>query len=239
MIAATPDPERLVCLAARGDYTKVPPWELPFDELMKPVRPGNTTEARMRNLLAKLMDAGHWGPFEHPNITLGFSGMSRVTLAQLTRHRLATYDIQSARAVDLRGLTVRELVSPPSFSAERAKTRHKGEKPITMAKEERERLAAKVWSAELSGYRKLVKGGVPAEDARYLLPMSVPVHGTMTLNARSLMHVIAIRTFGDAQWEIRRLARDMLRVGKEWMPFTFDHFENRILKPRGRSLLAP
>ncbi len=58
----------------------------------------------------------------------------------------------------------------------------------------------------------------------------------MTVNARSLMHIIAIRSFGDAQWEIRDLASQMLRIAKEWMPITFRLFEKKL---RSRDIIAP
>ncbi len=82
-----------------------------------------------------------------------------------------------------------------------------------------------------------MEAGVPREDARYLLPTATPVNGTMTVNARSLMHVIAIRSFGDAQWEIRDLVAQMLAIAKEWMPITFRIYEERIMRKRG--VLAP
>jgi thymidylate synthase (FAD) len=236
VIEATPNPERLVCLAARGDYMESPPWKVPFDEVMKPVA-GKSTPDKVEHLVKKLMNAGHWGPFEHPVITLGFDKLSRVTLAQVTRHRIATFDIQSAREVSYSSLTSAQLIWPPSFTEGRAKSRKEGAREITISKDEREKAVKAVWEAQLALYRRLVEGGVPAEDARYVLPLATPVHGTASFNARSLMHVIAIRTFGDAQWEIRQLAASMLELAKKWMPVTFAYFESKFMKER--SILAP
>ncbi len=234
-VVATPDPERLVCLAARGDYLKSPPWTMSFEEVMKPIK-GETIDQKIENFLAQLIMAGHWGPFEHPTITLGIEGMSRVTLAQLTRHRLATFDIQSGRFVSLKGLKPEDFVWPPSFSADEVRSREKGVRKITTPAEERDKLVRRVLEDSIDAYRKLVEAGVPKEDARYLMPEATPVNGTMTVNARSLMHIIAIRSFGDAQWEIRDVATQMYDIAKDWMPITFRLFRKKL---KSRDILAP
>lgn len=234
-VTATPDPERLVCLAARGDYLRDAPREKPFEEVMKPI-PGDTLDEKVANFIAQLMNAGHWGPFEHPSITLGIEGMSRVTLAQLTRHRIASFDIQSGRYVSLRNLKPEDFVWPPSFTADAVKARQGGLRQIAMPREEREALVRDLFRRTAEAYDRLVKAGVPREDARYLMPHATPVNGTMTANARSLMHIIALRSFGDAQWEIRDLVGQMLAIGKEWMPHTFALYEKRMKR---RDIIAP
>ncbi len=234
-VVATPDPERLVCLAARGDYMKLPAWTKDFEEVMKPIS-GDSIDEKVENFLSQLIMAGHWGPFEHPTITLGIEGMSRVTLAQLTRHRLASFDIQSGRFVSLKRMKPDDFIWPPSFSLAKVKSRERGAREITLPSEEREKLVRRVFEEIIDAYRKLVEAGVPKEDARYLMPEATPVNGTMTVNARSLMHIIAIRSFGDAQWEIRDLASQMLRIAKEWMPVTFRLFEKKL---RSRDIIAP
>lgn len=233
---ASPEPEKLVCMAARGDYLKETPWTMSFEEVMRPIQ-GESIEEKMENFIGQLMMAGHWGPFEHPTITFGIEGMSRVTLAQLTRHRLATFDIQSGRFVSLRKLTVDDMVWPPSFAADTVRSREGGVRKITLSREDREVLVRRAWEAAIEAYNALVKGGVPKEDARYVMPEATPVNGTMSLNARSLMHVIAIRSFGDAQWEIRELVEQMLSIAKEWMPITFQLYEKRFMGKR--TILAP
>ncbi len=207
-----------------------------FAEVMKPID-GETIDEKMKNFIRMLMTRGHWGPFEHPTITLGIEGMSRVTLAQLTRHRIASFDIQSARFLSLRNLTPNDMIWPPSFSQNRVVTREEGAKEITIPKEERWGLVSRLAEESVDVYRRLVGGGVPKEDARYVMPLAIPVHGTMTTNSRSLMHIIALRSFGDAQWEIRELASQMLKVAKEWMPITFSTFEEEWM--RKRNIIAP
>ncbi len=234
-IVATTDAERLVCQAARGDYMKEAPWNESFEEVMGPIK-GADIEEKIGNLLRRLISAGHWGPFEHPTITFGIEGMSRVTLAQLTRHRLASFDIQSGRYVSLRTLTPKDFVWPPSYREEAVVSREAGRREITLSPSEREKLIEGLFAQMIEAYRTLVDGGVPREDARYLFPLATPVNGTMTVNARSLMHIIAIRSFGDAQWEIRDLVTQMLELAKEWMPVTFSTFEKRM---KTRDVIAP
>ncbi|MFQ6013438.1 MAG: FAD-dependent thymidylate synthase [Thermoplasmata archaeon] len=234
-IAATADAERLVCRAARGDYMKQAPWTESFEEVMRPIKGADMAE-KIENFLGQLISAGHWGPFEHPTVTFGIEGMSRVTLAQLTRHRLASFDIQSGRFVSLRTLTPEDFVWPPSYRADAVVSREGGRREITLSGTERERLITGLFAQMIEAYSQLVDGGVPKEDARYLFPLATPVNGTMTVNARSLMHIIAIRSFGDAQWEIRDLVTQMLGLAKEWMPVTFRLFEKRM---KTRDVIAP
>ena len=237
VLRATTAPEELVCIAARGDYSKTPPWEQSFAQLMKPIKGvpeymEETTYSKQAALLRQLMDAGHWGPWEHPVITFGISNMSRVTLARLTRHRIASFDIQSQRYVKMNMLN---FVVPPSFSAKKIKSRQ-GTKEIALDPLRRKAIWEDLLQHSHEAYRELVDAGVPKEDARYLLPEGTFVHGTMTVNARSLMHIIALRSFGDAQWEIRELVKQLLILAKEWMPITFTHFEKRMKK---RDVIAP
>ncbi len=217
-----------MCLAARGDYMRVPPWTTSFEEVMKPIDGANMDE-KIANFLRQLMLAGHWGPFEHPVITLGIEGMSRVTLAQITRHRISSFDIQSGRVARMEA---EKIVWPPSLTEDVVTSRGGGRVNITLPREERQRLVEGILSAAFKGYKALIEGGIPEEDARYILPEAVTVHGHMTLNARSLMHVIAIRSFGDAQWEVRELAGGMLERAREWMPVAFRLFEDEWMSRR-------
>ncbi|MFQ5985764.1 MAG: FAD-dependent thymidylate synthase [Thermoplasmata archaeon] len=234
-IAATADPERLVCRAARGDYMRQAPWNESFEEVMRPIK-GADLDEKIENFLIQLISAGHWGPFEHPTITFGVEGMSRVTLAQLTRHRLASFDIQSGRFVNLRSLRPDDFVWPPSFRQDAVISRDGGRREIALPRAEREELISGLFSRMIEAYDQLVDAGVPREDARYIFPLATPVNGTMTVNARSLMHIIAIRSFGDAQWEIRDLVGQMLELAKAWMPVTFLIFEKRM---KTRDVIAP
>jgi len=124
---------------------------------------------------------------------------SRVTTHQLVRHRAASYDQESQR---FSAATREGVVTPPSVQKNEA---------ASGAYEE-------ALKAVYSAYDKMVAAGVPKEDARYILPSAIKTKLVMTLNARSLMHIVWQRTALQAQWEIRELAREMLSLAREATP---------------------
>lgn len=71
-------------------------------------------------------------------------------------------------------------------------------------------------------YNKWTEAGVPAEDARYILPNATETKIVVTMNARSLLHFFQLRCCSRAQWEIRALAWEMLRQVKEVAPILFE-----------------
>ena len=70
-------------------------------------------------------------------------------------------------------------------------------------------------------YRELLAAGVPAEDARFVLPNAAATKLVMTMNARELHHFFALRCCRRAQWEIRAMAREMLRLVRAAAPLLF------------------
>jgi len=124
---------------------------------------------------------------------------SRVTTHQLVRHRAVSYDQESQR---FSAATREGVVTPPSVQSNDA-----GYKAYDEA-----------LKAVYSAYEKMVTAGVPKEDARYVLPGAIKTKLVMTLNARSLMHLVWQRTALQAQWEIRELAVTLQRLAQETTP---------------------
>ena len=124
---------------------------------------------------------------------------SRVTTHQLVRHRAASYDQESQR---FSAATKEGVVTPPSILSNEA-----GYKAYDEA-----------LKAVYSAYGQMVAAGVPKEDARYILPSAIKTKLVMTLNARSLMHMVWQRTALQAQWEIRELATMLHRLAQEATP---------------------
>lgn len=143
---------------------------------------------------------GHESVAEHAVFTFRIEGVSRVLLAQQTRHRLASYSVQSQRycGADM------ELVIPDSM------IRDDLVDDIVAAKRAVEHL-----------YDKAISLGVPAEDARYLTFQAGTTAMTLTMNARELRHFFSLRCCNRAQWEIRQLADEMLKLCKEAAPVLF------------------
>jgi thymidylate synthase (FAD) len=124
---------------------------------------------------------------------------SRVTTHQLVRHRAVSYDQESQR---FSAATREGVVTPPSVQSNDA-----GYKAYDEA-----------LKAVYSAYEKMVAAGVPKEDARYILPGAIKTKLVMTLNARSLMHLVWQRTALQAQWEIRELAAMLHMLAQEATP---------------------
>ena len=135
------------------------------------------------------LESGHESVAEHAGFTFRIEDVSRVLLAQLTRHRLASFSIQSQRYCGADP----DIVLPFSMAD--------GElvDEIVGARRAVDRL-----------YNKAVRLGVPAEDARYFTFQAGITSLVMTMNARELRHFFSLRCCNRAQWEIRELAWRML-----------------------------
>lgn len=179
-------------------------------------------EARKYSLLEDLFRKGHWGPFEHPSITLAIEGISRSCMAQLTRHRHASFDVQSMRYVDF---SETDAITPKSLLDEEHFSRETGSTYLSQEMEDLRQLYEEQVSAAMDTYRELVECGVPKEDARFVLPIGTPVNLTVTVNARMLLHIEDMRKKADAQWEIRELTEKVHREFEDWMPMTADLYE--------------
>ncbi len=75
----------------------------------------------------------------------------------------------------------------------------------------------------VSWQEKLGKGEGSNEDARFVLPNACETHITVTMNARELLHFFSLRCCSRAQWEIRALAREMLKLCKREAPVIFEN----------------
>ena len=179
-IKYTPEPELTIASAARVSYSP-----LSATELMEKLTP-----ERVNSLLSQLIASGHLSPFEHASFTFAIDGVSRVTSHQLVRHRIASYTQQSQRYVSLKDL---DYVTPATISAQ----------PEIKAKFQ------KVVESAHSLYVEMMRAGIPAEDARYVLPSAVETRLVMTMNARELMHACSLRLCSRAQWEINQLFEEM------------------------------
>ena len=152
--------------------------------------------------LLHAVGSGHTSVLEHAVFTFRVEGLSRAALAQLTRHRLASYDVQSQRYVRIHGI---DLVMPESIRESDFYTE-----------------AGSLLEDLMNLYQRMVESGIPCEDARYVTPQAVPTTLVMTMNARELLHFFSLRTCNRAQWEIRHLADEMLTICKRLSPGIFD-----------------
>ncbi len=192
LLASTPEPEKTVALAARLCYSPSTIAELEEKIRDKP----------LEKFLGKILKMGHLSVLEHASFTFGVDGISRVTSHQLVRHRLASFSQQSQRYVKF---------SSPEYVV-----------PETIAGDEKLRGS---YTAAIDGvfklYKDLVDSGVPAEDARFVLPNAACTRIIITMNARELLHFFKLRCCERAQWEIRAMATEMLKLARQRAPFIF------------------
>jgi thymidylate synthase (FAD) len=197
LLQCTPEPERLVALAARLCYS---PATIP--DLKEEI-----SRRDVRKLVRRVLSMGHASVLEHVVFTYGAEGISRAASHQLVRHRIASYSQQSQRYVSA------------SFGYVTPKTIGGGEDRKGAPLAERFGKHMKE-SAKL--YAEMLAAGVPAEDARFVLPNAAETKILITMNARELHHFFALRLCRRAQWEIRELARRMLVLALGEAPLLFE-----------------
>ena len=73
----------------------------------------------------------------------------------------------------------------------------------------------------LTAYQTMLEAGIPAEDARYILPNAAESKIVITMNIRELLHFFELRCCNRAQWEIRELAHRMLELVRPTAPYIF------------------
>jgi thymidylate synthase (FAD) len=192
LLSHTPDPEQVAAAAARLCYSSAD-----ISRLMERSRDDHAA------LLAKILDLGHFSVLEHASFTFGIEGISRACSHQLVRHRIASYSQQSQRYVAVQERFA--AVMPPTIA----------ENPQLAGRFEH------FLDDCHSLYGELMAAGIPAEDARFVLPNAAATKLVMTMNARELRHFFALRCCRRAQWEIRAMATAMLRACQPVAPLLF------------------
>ena len=243
LLESTPDPERVICTAARNDYMSDFVGDASFEEVMESVE-GDSVEAKKRTLISHLLSHGHFGPFEHPQATFAVEGISRSCMAQITRHRHVSFDVQSMRYVSFDDVDPADVgagelvVVPPAATDSSWVGRNQETGAVDEATvEEREAVFRQSVQRSVEDYQRLLELGMAPEDARFVLPIGTGVNMVMSMNVRMLMHVADMRAAADAQWEIRELTERVLELAAEWCPLTFEYYEAHMKNRKNR--LAP
>lgn len=216
LIQCTGEPEKVIAAAAKLCYSSAGAEDI-LDGLDK---------EHTDRFLTMLTDIGHASPIEHASFTFAIEGVSRSLLAQITRHRIASFSVKSQRYVREGQFT---FILPPEIEAvPEAKARFLE----SMAEDQRayddltEILMKKHYETFLAEGMPEKKAKTAAEkkaieDARFVLPNACETKMVMTMNARSLMNFFRLRCCNRAQWEIRELAEKMLFLVKKEAPTLF------------------
>ena len=201
LLRYTPDPDEVVALGARLCYAQAD---------LETLRERVETHDQQK-FIAGVMERGHLSVTEHASFTFAVEGVSRALLAQLTRHRIASFSVQSQRYVSMADGF--DFVVPPSISA--------------LGEEEEAEFIRQMntmhkwycqWQDKLGGAKEKSN-----EDARFVLPNAAATRLLVTMNARELMHFFELRCCNRAQWEIREMAWQMLAECRKAAPALFEN----------------
>ncbi len=219
LLSYTPDPQLIVAAAARMCYAPEKADVL-IDKLA-------ADPEQTEKYIKMLMELGHDSVVEHVNFTFVIEDVSRSLLAQLTRHRIASYSVRSQRYVSESAFG---YITPPAIAAD-----PEAKKVFDEAMENARASYQKLSEILTEGYireqgidpsdKKAVSAlrKQAAEDARFVLPNACATQLVMTMNVRSLYNFFEHRCCSRAQWEIRELANQMLALVKEVAPLLFAH----------------
>ena len=216
LIEHTPNPERLVAAAAKLCYS-----HMGVDEIYK-----KGDDEDVSRFIKMLSDLGHESPIEHVTFTFGIEGVSRSLLAQLTRHRIASYSVKSQRYVTEGSF---EFVTPPEIAKDETalslylesmkQAQEKYDKLAEILKERHIKDFLSQGKDEKEAARLAEKKAI--EDARYVLPNACETKLVATFNARSLLNFFKHRLCERAQWEIRDMAYLMYKEVSAVAPTLF------------------
>lgn len=196
LINYTKNPEKIVAQSARLCYSN-----LGIEDLKK-----SLTNESITKLIKKIMRLGHYSVLEHITFTFAIEGISRVTSHQLVRHRIASFSQQSQRYVKISKKDFPYII------------------PKSIAKDDKLRKIFIDTIKELDKiYRQFLDDNIAAEDARYILPQAVVTKIIITANARELLHIFKLRCCNRAQWEIREVAKSMLKEVKDIASTIFEN----------------
>ncbi len=195
LLRHTPNPEETVAMAAKLCYS-----------------PSNITSLKdkieakdQKSFVGKLIQMGHMTPIEHSTFTFAIEGISRACSHQLVRHRIASYSQQSQRYVSEEAGF--DYVIPPVIKEDKELKRAF----IAFMKEAQN--AYNIMVNKLN--EKGIKGESANQDARFILPNAAETKIMVTMNARELLHFFRQRCCNRAQWEIRKMSEEMLRLVKK------------------------
>ncbi len=216
LLSHTPDPERAVAAAAKLCYSPAS---------ISQIRDGLTDE-KTAGFVEMLAEIGHESPIEHVSFTFGIEGVSRSLLAQITRHRMASFSVQSQRYVREAQFS---YVTPPEIAADDEAARIFRE---AMDRDQRdyERLTSLLRARHEAAFLAAGQDAKTAaknaekkaiEDARFVLPNACETKMVLTMNARSLLNFFRHRCCMRAQWEIRDVADQMLALVSAVAPHLF------------------
>ena len=216
LLAHTPEAEKIIATAAKLCYSSSD---------IESLKDGLTDE-KVESFVAMIASIGHESVMEHVSFTFGIEGSSRACSHQLVRHRIASYSQKSQRYVNENGF---EFITPPEIAAdEQAKAEF--DKQMAALTESYSKIAEILTAKHTKTFLEQGMDEKEAaskarkkanEDARFVLPNACETKIVVTMNVRSLFNFFKHRCCNRAQWEIKAVADEMLRLCREVAPNVF------------------
>jgi len=184
LLSHSPDPIRSLYMAYRTCYSSLTP-----QQVAARIADERISRETMLAFVEERLKTGHTSPLEQVWFEFAISGVSRAFSHQFVRHRVGiSFEQQSQRYVTYKGgrfpYTVPETVEKAGLAGEM------------------ERLFEEAGAL----YERMVAAGVPAEDARFLLPNATNTNFKVTVNLQSVLHIWDLRLRTRAQGEFRKVA---------------------------------
>lgn len=233
VIAQTSNPQQVIYAAMHQDYAE----SFVADDRDRFPSEERCGEIIVKNLLAG--NRGHYGPLEHPQITLNCGYFPHSTMQQIRTHRVGvSFDVQSFRYTGKRIIDVIEgtraleevfYLRPLGIYTDRQGKSYEYTEELRQQDLD--------WClAACKRYQERISQGFSEEHARGLIPFDVRQHWVMSANTRSLMHLLDLRWKADAQLEAQQLCELVWVHFKTWVPAIADWYESNRLK---KARLAP
>lgn len=160
---------------------------------------------KMLKLIERVISSGHYSTIEHIQVSYAISNISRACSHQLVRHRHMSFSQKSQRYVKEKGQF--DYLTPPTIEKNKE------------LKEKYDKFMGKISKF----YLELTEAGIPAEDARFVLPNATSTSMVASLNLRELIHLANLRLCTRAQAEIRLLVKMMCDVLIKEEPWLKDY----------------
>lgn len=197
LITATPRQLETLYVAYRTCYSEIPP-----ERIWEQLDAGMIGLKDIKTSLNKWLASGHESPLEHIMYVFAISGVSRVLSHQLVRHRIGiAFSQQSQRYVEFNEQGFTYII------------------PKTVIDKKQERKFEYAMEESIKIYQELTEAGIPAEDARFVIPNACSTNFTLSVNFRELLHICDLRLCTRAQWEIRHMAAKMKERVTKIEPF--------------------
>ena len=178
------------------------------------------TEDSYKTFLKTLIQRGHTAPLEFATLTYDFT-TSRAVLAEITRHRLASFCVESQRYIQEAETGNISFIFPSWYFEE------------DKDNPERHRRMCELWLDSIAqaedAYKDMIECGARPEEAREVLPNSTACRIIMSANLREWRNIFSLRCSKAAYPQMRALASEALLQAWVEIPIVFDDLYEQYL----------